>query len=131
MEVTKGTLMSRSGLKTVLSTGGRGEDSPPNTPVSPPPPQHFCELSLTKSYNVLAKNLCAISQLQGPRNCLRMPQNHSQKAQNSKNFWVGMPLGNCGLCLQPPSTITFNIFPPKTKVLVRTLKICHKMIAIS
>ena len=69
----------------VLSTGGGGaggggEDSPPNTPASPP--QNFCQLNLTKSYNVLAKNLSAIPQLLGPQNCLRVPQNHSQKAQH-------------------------------------------------
>ena len=120
----------------VLSTGGGGggggggEDSPQTLQL---PPQNFCQLSLTKSYNVLAKNLSAISQLQGPRNCLRMPQNHSQKAQNSKSFGGGgggggggipqTPLENRGLCLQPPSTITSNIFLPKPKTLDRTLPI--------
>ena len=52
------------------------------------PPQRFCQFNLTKSYNVLAKNLSAISQLLGPQNCLRMPQNHSQKGQI---FLGGMP----------------------------------------
>ena len=53
------------------------------------PPQNFCQLNLTKAYNVLAKNLSAISQLLGPQNCLRMPRNHSQKAENSKNILGG------------------------------------------
>ena len=65
--------------------GGGGKDSPPNTPASPP---KFLPM---KSYSVLAKSLSAIPQLLGPQNCLRMPQNHSQKAQNSKKFWGGMP----------------------------------------
>ena len=55
------------------------------------PPQKFCQLNLTKSYNVLAKNLSEIPQLLGPQNCLRMPQNHSQKAQNLKKNWGGIP----------------------------------------
>ena len=109
------------------SHGVGGKFSPKHSSFSPPP--NFCQLNLTKSYNVLAKNLSAISQLQGPRNCLRMPQNHSQKAQNSNTNSGGAcpqtPLENCGLCLQPPSTITFSIFPPppppKTKILDRTL----------
>ena len=72
----------------VLSTGGGGGGGEILPQTLQLPPQNFC---LTKSYNVLAKNLSAISQLQGPRNYLRMPQNHSQKAQNSKKFWGGMP----------------------------------------
>ena len=100
----------------VLSTGGgaRVKILPQTLQL---PPQNFCQLNLTKSYSVLAKNLSAIPQLLGPQNCLRMPQNHSQKAQNSKNSGGGggmpqTPLENCGLWVQPPSTITFNIFPP-------------------
>ena len=54
-------------------------------PPPPPPPPNFCQLNLTKSYNVLAN----LPQLQGPQNCLRMPQNHSQKAQNSKQIRGG------------------------------------------
>ena len=88
-------------------------------------PQNFCQLSLTKSYNVLAKNLSAISQLQGPWNCLKMPQNHSQKAQNSKTFCGGMPPDPPGVLRPMPATpihYHFNIFHPKTKILDRTLR---------
>ena len=80
--------------------GGGGEDSPPNTPASPP---KFLPI---KSYSVLVKNLSVIPQLLEPQNCLRMPQNHSQKAQNSKTFCGGTPLDpleNCGLWVQLPS----------------------------
>ena len=88
------------------------------------PTQNFFQLNLTKAYNVLTQNLSAISQLLGPQNCLRMLQNHSQKTQNSKHFWGACPqtpLENCSLWLQPPSTITFKIFPPpKLKILDRT-----------
>ena len=100
--------------------GGAGGKIPPQTLHLPP--QKFLPIK----YNVLAKNLSVISQLLGPQNCLRMPQNHSQKAQNSKKIPGGghaprPPLKNCGLWLQPPFTITFNIFPPPKKILDRTL----------
>ena len=83
------------------------------------PPQNFCQLNLTKSYSVLAKNLSAIPQLLGPQNCLRMPQNHSKIQKHSGGACPQTPLENCGLWVQPPSTITF---PPKPKILDRTLE---------
>ena len=64
------------------------------------PPQNFCQLNLTKSYIVVAKNLPVIPQILGLQNCLRMPQNHSQKAQNS-NFWGGGG-GGGGACPKTP-----------------------------
>ena len=103
--------------------GGGGEDSPQTLQL---PPKNFCQLSLTKSYNALPKNLSAISQLQGPQNCLRMLSEPLSEGSKFKNILGGgacpqTPLENCSLCLQPPSTITFNIFPPKPKILDRTL----------
>ena len=88
-------------------------------------PKNFSQLNLTKSYNVLAKNLSAISQLQRPRNCLRMPQNHSQKAQNSKKILGGIPPDPPRELRPMPATPIHCHFqhlpPPKPKILDRTL----------
>ena len=108
----------------VLSTGGRGGGG--GGKILPQtlqlPPQTFCQLNLT---NVLAKNLSAIPQLLGPQNCLRMPQNYSQKAQSSKFLW-GMP-PNHPRELQPMAATLihyhFQHLPPQTKILDRTLTI--------
>ena len=89
----------------------------PNTPASSP---NFCQLSLTKSYNVLAKNLFAISQL------------HSECLRRLKfpNIRVGHaprpPYRTAAYACKP--TIAFNIFPPppQTKILDRTLALYYR-----
>ena len=109
--------------------GGRGGKILPQT--LQPSPQNFCQLNLTKSNDVLAKNLSAIPQLLRPQNCLRMPQNHAQKAQNSKIF-LGGGGGGGGMPPDPPrelrpmaaTSIHYHFPPPpppKPNILDRTL----------
>ena len=66
----------------VLSTGGEKIPPPPKKKILP-----IRKVSIEAVTPVsFAKNLSVIPQLLGPQNCLRMPQNHSQKAQNVKTF---------------------------------------------
>ena len=85
----RGSLCSGS---RVLSTGGgvRGGGGGKILPQTLP---KFLPI---KSCNVLAKNLSAISQLQGPRTvseCLR-----TTLTEGSKFRILSLPLENCGLC---------------------------------
>ena len=67
-----------SAVYRVLSTGGRGwggggggggEDFPQTLQL---PPKNFCQLNLTQSYNVIAKNLSVIPQLLGLQTVSKM-----------------------------------------------------------
>ena len=119
-------LIQLQGTIRVPSTGGGqggGGRFSPNTPASSP---NFYQLSLTKSYNnVLAKNLFAISQLQGPQNCLRMPQK-AQIPKHSGGACPQTPLENCGLCLQTHYRFQHLPPPPKPKILDRTLALYYR-----
>ena len=104
----------------VLSTGGGGGGNSPKH--SSFPPKTFSQI---KSYNVLAKNLSAIPQLLGPQNCLRTTLSRLKTQNISGGACPQIPLENCSLWLQPPSTATFNIFSPKPKILARTLCVIY------